>query len=118
MFIEGSGGGKSLRDLITALLARLTTAEARLRVQQVVADTLGEALFASLDTRFDDLVAINSLRIFDATDIPAIRSEIPSEVSAVKFQSDLTEVSTLDPVELARTSNLWRALLPYPSSSQ
>jgi Putative PD-(D/E)XK family member, (DUF4420) len=112
MFVESSGGGKSLRDLIQALFARLTTAEVRLRVQQVIAETLGSALLTSLDARFDDLLATNSLRIFDATEIPAIRSDIPPQVTAVKFQSDLTEASALHPAELARASDLWRSLLP------
>jgi hypothetical protein len=112
MFVESSGGGKSLRDLIQVLFARLTTAEARLRVQQIVADTLGSTLLTSLDARFDDLIATNSLRIFDAAEIPAIRSAIPPQVTAVKFQSDLTEISALDPAELARTSDLWKAFLP------
>ncbi|MEY9363868.1 hypothetical protein ABH994_006589 [Bradyrhizobium yuanmingense] len=116
LFIESSGGGKSLRDLIGALFVRLTSAEGRLRVQQVVADTLGATLLSSLDTRFDELLAINSLRVFDAAEIPAIRSEIPSEVSAVKFQADLTDVSALDQLELARSSSLWRALMPISSS--
>ncbi len=112
MFVESSGGGKSLRDLIQALFGRLTTAEARLRVQQIVADTLGSALLTSLDMRFDNLLATNSLRIFDAADIPAIRSAVPPQVSAVKFQSDLTEAPALDPAELACASPLWRAILP------
>jgi len=119
MFVETSGGGKSLRDLTQLLFARLTTAEARLRVQQIVADTLGSALFASLDARFDDLLATNSLRIFDAAGIPAIRSAVPPQVSAVKFQSDLTEVPALDLAELARASDLLQAFLPaFPSPSR
>jgi hypothetical protein len=112
MFVESSGGGKSLRDLIENLFARLTTAGARLRVQQIVADTLGSPLLTSLDARFDDLLATNSFRIFDAAEIPAIRSTIPPQVTAVKFQSDLTGVLALDPAELACTSGLWQALLP------
>jgi hypothetical protein len=62
--------------------------------------------------RFDNLLATNSLRIFDAADIPAIRSAVPPQVSAVKFQSDLTEAPALDPAELACASALWRAILP------
>lgn len=117
MFVETSGGGKSLRNLVQALFARLTTGEARLRVQQIVADTLGSALLTSLDARFDELLATNSLRIFDAAEIPAIRSTIPRQVTAVKFQSDLTEAAALDPSELARASELWRALLPFSPST-
>jgi hypothetical protein len=81
-------------------------------VQQVIAETLGSALLTSLDARFDDLLATNSLRIFDATEIPAIRSAIPPQVTAVKFQSDLTEASAVHAAELARASDLWRSLLP------
>jgi ABC-type oligopeptide transport system substrate-binding subunit len=41
-----------------------------------------------------------------------LRSAIPPQVTAVKFQSDLTEASAVHAAELARASDLWRSLLP------
>ncbi|MHB0713235.1 PD-(D/E)XK motif protein [Roseomonas mucosa] len=96
LFIESSGGGKSLRELVadieTALAGR---DDLVLKVQETIAGSLGESLPTAMGARFDDRLARSSLRFYDLATVPAIRDGVPPEVSQVHFRSDLSRTDSL-----------------------
>lgn len=97
LFIESSGGGQSLRELVAAIEAALDgNDDLILKVQETIAETLGESLPTAMGARFDDRLARASLRFYDLGMVPAIRDGVPPEVSGVHFRSDLTRVEPLD----------------------
>lgn len=97
IFIESSGGGQSLRELLQVIEKRLANrGELILKVQQAVAETLGETLPAALDARFDERLALSSLQFFDLATVPAIRENVPAKVSKIHFRSDISGIEPLD----------------------
>ncbi len=106
VFIESSGGGMSLEELIRAIEARLRGHnDAMLHLHQVIATTLGISLTAALGERFDRQLAVESLQFFDLADVPAIRGTLPDGVSKVRFRTDLSLIASRP----LRTFNRWRA---------
>ena len=60
---------------------------------------------------FDYNFAADSLRFYDSKFIPTIRKEdIPSNVSAVHFRSDLTNVDSIDSTGFKENSKLFNSL--------
>ncbi len=97
LFIESSGGGQSLRELVAAIEAALDgNDDLILKAQETIAETLGESLPTAMGARFDDRLARASLRFYDLGMVPAIRDGVPPEVSGVHFRSDLTRAEPLD----------------------
>jgi len=95
LIIEPAGGGTSLGELIEAIATRLAgSLPAILRLNEVVADTLGQALPAAVGERFDRQLAETSLSFFDLRTIPAIRHELPPAVTDVRFVSHLDRAPT------------------------
>lgn len=97
VFIESSGGGQSLQELLHGIERDLAGENVLiLRVQQAVAETLGETLLSAMEARFDQHLARSSLQFYDISKIPAIRDGIPPEVSKVQFRSNIASVAPLD----------------------
>jgi hypothetical protein len=96
LFIEGNGGGQSLRELVAVIESALAgNDDLILRVQETIAETLGESLTTAMGARFDDRLAFSSLRFYDLAKVPAIRDGVPPDVSDVHFRSDLSRTTTL-----------------------
>ncbi|MCQ8279972.1 PD-(D/E)XK motif protein [Acetobacteraceae bacterium KSS8] len=113
MFIEGSGGGMSLIELLAHIERRLAGNDALiLKVQEIVAETLGDTLPTSMVMRFDDRLAQSSLQIYDLRSIPAIRDGIPAEVSQVHFRSDLSRTPPLSVAQVSEMTTIGRDMLP------
>lgn len=113
LFIEASGGGQSLRELVAAIEAALAGDDGLiLKVQETVAETLGESLPTAMGARFDDRLALASLRFYDLATVPAIRDDVPPEVSRVHFRSDLTRTEPLSDAELQEMSQTAMQFLP------
>jgi hypothetical protein len=105
LFIEGSGGGQSLRELVAAVEAALDgNDDLILKVQETIAETLGDSLPMAMGARFDDRLALASLRFYDLAMVPAIRDGVPPGVSGVHFRSDLTRVEWLSEAGLQAMS--------------
>ena len=100
--IEPAGGGASMGEMVAELESILHDHAAILRLRSVMADTLGEALPAALAWRFDLERARESLAFFDLRSVPAIRPPVPTEVSGVRFMTDLSSQPTIgNPAALA-----------------
>jgi hypothetical protein len=105
--LERAGGGLSLATLLERVRSRLADPSMTLRIEALVACTLGESLRRSLDDAFDAELAEQSLRLYRQSDIPTIRGNLPVEVSEVRFKADLTQTTTTN---LSQESGLFAAL--------
>ena len=113
LFIEGSGGGQSLRELVAAIESSLEGDDNLiLKVQETIAETLGESLPTAMGARFDDRLALESLRFYDLATVPAIREAVPPEVSGVHFRSDLTRTEPISRADLQVLSEAALLFLP------
>lgn len=113
LFIEGSGGGLSLRELVATIEAALTgNDDLILKAQETIAETLGESLPTAMGARFDDRLAFASLRFFDLATVPAIRDGVPPEVSSVHFRSDLSRTEPLSETDMRAMSEMALLFLP------
>ena len=113
LFAEASGGGLSLLDLIERIELRLGGDPGlQLKLQETIAESLGQTAAAAFSMRFDEDVARSSLRIYELGSIPAVRGKLPSEVSQVRFRSDLSRVTPADRDTLANQNAHLDNILP------
>jgi hypothetical protein len=89
IWVETVGGGTTLSGLLAAIETRLGRQSRSVsKLRNVVAETLGNALPAALDSRFDLQLARSSLLLYEAAAVPAIRPTLPFGVSGLRFISD------------------------------
>lgn len=113
IFIESSGGGLSLGELIASIEAALIGHHAAiLRLHEVLADTLGQSLTSAIHERFDMQLATQSLQFFDLREVPAIRAPLPHGVSQVRFRADLSRCMPKAASAFAAASETAGRLLP------
>ncbi|MFM7377116.1 MAG: PD-(D/E)XK motif protein [Erythrobacter sp.] len=113
LFIESSGGGQSLRELVESIEAALAGRDDLiLKVHETVAETLGESLHSAMSARFDDRLALASIRFYDLATVPAIREGVPPEVTGVHFRSDLSLTDSLSEMEMSAMSPIALRFLP------
>lgn len=111
VLVESAGAGLSLAELIQQVHSRLSEApDLSLRVDQVVSSTLGSGLSRALELRFDRELAVDSLTLYDARDVPSIPCAIPPVVSDVRFMVDLEGLEPARPTP--SEGSLLQALLP------
>lgn len=116
LFIEASGGGTSLLDLIERIEEQLGgDANLLLKFQETIAEGLGDNASTALSLRFDENLARSSLQVYELTSIPAIREKLPTEVSQVRFRSDLSSTPVADTGMLNLRNKNLRNLLPRRS---
>ena len=113
LFAETSGGGLSLLDLSERIEQQLGgDAGLQLKLQETIAEALGRTASAAFSMRFDEEVAKSSLQIYELGSIPAIRGRLPSELSQVRFRSDLSRVLSASRSSLVNESTHLDDLLP------
>lgn len=113
MYVETSGGGISLLELVERIEAQLDGELGLiLKLQETVADVLGATTAAALSMRFDEQLARHSIRVYEIDAIPAPRGAIPDEVSQVRFHSDISRTPLADVDTLVSLHQHLRLLLP------
>ncbi len=113
LFVESSGGGLSLLGLMQRIEYQLAGSDDLImKLHSVIAETLGSATTSSLPMRFDEELAQSSIEFYELESIPAIRGCVPSEVSNVRFQADISNASAADRVSLISQNRVAFALLP------
>jgi hypothetical protein len=116
VLVDRSGGGCSVAELLGRARARLSCdPDLLLRIDQIVAASLGQNWRNGLEERFDLQRARESLGFYWARAIPSIDSSLPMGVSDVRFRSDLTQVAPVEPRTLEDAGGLFRAALPARS---
>ena len=113
IFVERSGGGLSLLELVQRVETQLAGDENLIvKLHETIAESLGSETASSLEMRFDEELATSSYRIYDLEAIPAIRADVPNEISSVHFRSDLSRTLEANIDDLASKSAYAHALLP------
>ena len=112
LFTDKNGGGASLADLIQEIKNILSAnPELEEKLDRVVAQTLGNSLRQSMASRFDQQLAQDSLRIFNAESIPKVSGPLPIEVSEVHFKSDLSRCESLSKQNLLDMGGIFATLV-------
>jgi hypothetical protein len=117
LLTERSHGGAGITDLVDAIRGRVASPDLLVRLDGVIAETLGREWGPSQDVRFDREHAIATLRFIDARAVPAVVTPLPPEVSDVHFRVDITQYADT-PLDqhLTRASELFAAALPNVQS--
>lgn len=108
LFVERAGAGTSLRELADEVGAQLSDAELLLKIERVLAQTLGEGLRVALEARFDRQLAERSLAFYTPCAVPSVDVHLPTGVSEVRFQADLSSAMQAEVTE--RSGGLFDAL--------
>lgn len=112
VLVEQMAGGTSLSELIDTISGRLATPRVTMRLQSIIAETLGQDLAGAMSWRFDLALAASSLQFYDLKEIPALRDRPPPGVTGVRFTSDLAASQPLGAADYERLEPLARLLLP------
>lgn len=101
MFVARVGAGESVQDLLAALRARLDgNPQTILRLESIVAATLGNTLRRALGETFDRQLAESSRAFYRAGDVPSIADPFDPRVSDIHFVADLTSVLGIELTEI------------------
>jgi hypothetical protein len=112
VFVERTGGGTSLGDLVNMTRERLA-GNVRLvaYIDRIVFQSLGSGWRRALDERFDLELAKESLAFFDPSQVPRLSQEVPVGISEVRFRSDFSGRLPIETQELESEGGLFRAAL-------
>lgn len=106
--VEEQTNGRSLGDLWDRVVDAAPDAEARLKVERVCAEALGQDLGAGRAFSGDWNVAVESRAFYDVAAIPRPSADCPPGVSQLRFCSDL---GLADTVELTDVGDFHRCCL-------
>jgi hypothetical protein len=109
--LDETGGGLSIDGLWSEISANpQITVELRERVSRILTLSLGRDWRNARHVAFDPDAALNKLRLYDVISVPKVDSNVPTEVSAVRFKAELTDVSALSRSEAIRLGGLFEAV--------
>ncbi len=118
LLTERSHGGVGITDLVDDIRRRVPSPDLLVRLDCVIAETLGRAWGSAQEVRFDREHALATLRFIDARAIPAVVTPLPPEVSAVHFRVDITQLGDQPPdPEFTRDSVLFAAAFSNASNA-
>ncbi len=113
VYVERSAAGVSVRDLWTDARGTVENESGLLfHLDRVVSTSLGLAWRRSLDRRFDWQLARDSLAFYHARAVPSIAQDAPTEVTEIRFRSNLSGVAAIHEDELRRSIGLFSAVAP------
>jgi hypothetical protein len=120
VLVERVGGGVSLGELLSRARSRVAPhPDLVLRVDQVVAATLGHSWRRALAERFDWERAEESMTFFDVGLIPSIEpAAVPPDVSDVRFRADLARVQPVSERVMREEGGLFQAVLPLRTAGR
>jgi len=108
VYVEEQTNGRSLGYLWDRVVDAAPGGEARLKVERVCAQSLGQDLGAGRAFAADWNLASESLAFYQVTDIPRPSADCPPGVSQLRFRSD---VGLADPVEGSHLGEFHRCCL-------
>ncbi len=109
--IDEKANGLSIIDLWEKITSRMDISERlKERISQIITMSLGRDWRDAIRIRFDSSNALNTISIYDAIEIPQITSNIPAEVSDVRFKSELTDILPLSKMEIVELGGLYKAI--------
>ncbi len=104
--------GKTIQELIQSITSRIhDNNELAEKLNSVVSKTLGSSLEQSIKIKFDYQAAKSSLRFYKHQDISRVEGiYIPTEVSGVRYKSDLSSIKPVDLSTLKVKGALFRGV--------
>ena len=112
VFVERSGGGPTISGLIERIRRRVSEPRVLVRLDNIVAKTLGSDWRAGVDASFDSELASGSLRFYTVEVVPTLPSGIPGEISDIRYVSDLAGSQALTKGQLLGYGALFAATAP------
>jgi hypothetical protein len=113
LLVHRAGGGVSVSELSSEVRTRLKgDLDLMLKVDQVVADSLGQEWRLGLEESFDVDRAAESIAFYRGGAIPSVESRLPAEVSDVRFRADLSRLAPANLGDLQRDGGIFRAVVP------
>lgn len=92
-----TGIGKNILDLRDSIFLRVSNIDTQVLFDSIIFNTLGNEVDKCIDYIFDYQLAIDELKFYDSEIVPKINKEaIPSEISNVKFQCNLTNIKNVN----------------------
>lgn len=110
IFVQRTGSGVSIADLIERIRGEVPDADLVLRLETVVAATLGDCWPNGLRDHFDEETASESLSYYDSASVPTIAGAISAQLSQVRFVSDLSLLAPQAIEAIQRDGGLFAAL--------
>lgn len=111
VFVNSTGIGKSIFDLIEMISGRLEDVDCSLKLSEIVLKTVGLHIDECKNMHFDYSFASDTLVYYDSKVIPSIdKNAIPPTVSAVHFRSNLTDVPSISETGFDEQSMLFKSL--------
>lgn len=110
--VEESAPTVSIKELVAASKRRLADPRLRLRVDEIVATTLGADWPQAQDVAFNARRAVAELRFVASNRVPCVDRALPPEVSDVRFKVELDGIEGLEYNELRSKQGLHAALVP------
>ncbi len=105
--------GASIVDLWNAIEGRLSGgSELRMRLSEVIAQSIGHDWQHADDGRFDAEYARTSLAFFDARDLPRVGADAGPEISDIEFSADLSGATPLPNSTIVQNGGLLADLSP------
>jgi hypothetical protein len=112
LFVESSGGGLSLSELIQEIKGVLiNNPELEEKLDRVVGRTLGNAIHQSMNYRFDRQLAEESILFLSTDSVPKISGQLPVEISDVHFRVDLGRCNPISKEELMMAEGIFKVLV-------
>jgi hypothetical protein len=112
LFVEQAADGTTLGQLwerVRTIAAG--SAELLLKIERVCLLALGETWQEARQRAYDAQRAAESLAFYNADEIPKVDGDLPEGVSEVRFRSDLSLVSPIDPLDYRGGRGLFDACL-------
>lgn len=112
VFIRPKSTGHSLQDLVDSISKKLgDDIELIDKLNRIVIQTLGSSLEQGIKIKFDYQVASESFKLYRHQDIKRIEElSIPTEVTEVRYKSDLTAINAIETSNLHDKGELFDAL--------
>ena len=96
-----TGSGKTIQDLVSAISVRVVNKDLQFRLNEVIGQVLGKDLLKAYNIYYDYKLAVDSLEYFESKVVPSIsETNIPSQISNIHYECDLTGVPTVDKTTL------------------
>lgn len=112
MLMERTGNGETIATLVNKIRQVVDDPELLIRLDMLIAQTLGTDWRRAGDVSYDREVAEDSLLFMDVRDVPSVTGTLPPEISEVHFRVDLARQQSANSFQVARFGDLIRSATP------
>ncbi len=111
VFVNVTGIGKSIFDLMDIISSKISDTDCELKLSEIVLKTIGPNIEECRKIFFDYKFAVETIQYYNSTSVPSIsRENVPADVSAVHFRSNLMQVPSIKETGYDEKSTLFNSL--------